>query len=107
MKGINTYRYKHVYVDRFYNELLDVVSKLHEIVMVPKDFSVHVDKSADGYDGVYGGFRYGGRNPEGDRILEFGDATEMAVGNTFFKKRDSRLVTYQSGNQSASLIMSW
>ena len=47
---------------------------------------------------VHGGFRYGGRNP-GDRILEFGDATEMVVANG----REDRLVTYQSAN----LIMFW
>ena len=32
-------------------------------------------------------------------ILEFGDATEMVVANTFFKKRDGRLMTYQSSSQ--------
>ena len=37
------------------------------------------------------------RNP-GDRILEFGDATEMVVGNTL--KRDGRLVTYQAGKRA-------
>ena len=32
----------------------------------------------------------GSRNPEGNRILEFGDETEMVVANTLFKKRGSR-----------------
>ena len=42
------------------------------------------------------------RNP-GDRALEFDDATEMVGANTFFKKRDSRLVAYQSGNSNSQL----
>ena len=32
------------------------------------------------------------------RILEFDDAVGMAVCNTFFKKEDSKLITYQSGD---------
>ena len=31
------------------------------------------------------------------RILEFGDAFDMVVCNTMFKKRPSRLITYESG----------
>ena len=40
---------------------------------------------------------FGTRNAEGERILEFGDAVGMVVCNTFFKKEDSKLITYQSG----------
>ena len=44
---------------------------------------------------------FGTRNSEGERILELGDAMDMIVGNTFFQKRDSILITYSSGgNQS-------
>ena len=50
-----------------------------------------------------GVFGYGTRNPEGERILEFSNATEMVVANTLFKKRDSRLVTYESGNSSTQI----
>ena len=53
------------------------------------DLNGHVGRSVDGYKGVYVGFGYGSRNPEGDRILEFDDATEMVVAKTF-KKIDSR-----------------
>ena len=44
---------------------------------------------------------FGTRNAEGERILEFGDAVGMAVCNTFFKKKDSKLITYQSGNNKS------
>ena len=43
------------------------------------------------------------RNPERDRTLEFDNATEMVVANTFFKKGNNRLVTYMSGNSSRQL----
>ena len=40
---------------------------------------------------------FGTRNAGGERIFEFGDAVGMVVCNTFFKKEDSKLITYQSG----------
>ena len=41
---------------------------------------------------VHGGFGHGGRNPEADRILEFGDATYMVVVRRLLLKRNSVLV---------------
>ena len=58
----------------------------------------HVGRDADGYDGVHGVMGFGTRNAEGERILEFGDAVGMAVCNTFFKKDESKLITYQYGD---------
>ena len=58
----------------------------------------HVGRDAGGYGGVHGGMGLGTRNGEGERILEFGDAVGMVVCNTFFKKEDSKLITYQSGD---------
>ena len=43
---------------------------------------------------MHGGMGFGTRNAEGERILEFADA----VGNTYFKKEDSKIITYQSGD---------
>ena len=45
----------------------------------------------------HGGMGFGTRNADGERILEFGDAVGMVVCYTFFKKEDSKLITYQSG----------
>ena len=46
---------------------------------------------------------FGTRNSEGERILEFGDAVCMVVCNTFFKKEDSNLITYQSGDNRSMI----
>ena len=46
---------------------------------------------------------FGTRNDEGERISEFGDAVDMAVCNTFFKKEDSKLITYQSGDNRSMI----
>ena len=60
----------------------------------------HVRKTTAGYEDVHGGFGYGVRNAEGERILEFGLALDMVVCNTLFNKRCSRLITYSSGGVS-------
>ena len=51
----------------------------------------------------HGGYGFGTRNEEGERILEFSEATGMVVGNTLFKKRESQLVTYESGKQRSAI----
>ena len=71
-----------------------------EIEHAPKLFMM---AQLDGYGGVHGGMGFGTRNADGDRILEFGDAVGMVVCNTFFKKEDSKLITYQSGDNRSMI----
>ena len=89
--------------DRFYEELLLTMSAFgsNEVIMLCGDLNGHVGRTISGYENVHGGYGYGIRNPEGERILELGDAMNMVVCNTFFKNRENRLITYPSGgNQS-------
>ena len=60
-------------------------------------------RSSLGYDGIHGGFGWGERNRDGERILEFADNLEMVVGNTFFKKDDQKLIPYKSGNCATAI----
>ena len=85
--------------DKFYDELIAVTSKFgdNELVIVGGDFNGHEGMPSEGYEGVHGGFGFGSRNKEGERLLEFGTATDMVVCNTLFRKRLSRLITYKSG----------
>ena len=46
---------------------------------------------------MHSGFGFGSRNKEGERLLEFGTATDMVFCNTLFRKTLSRLITYESG----------
>ena len=55
----------------------------------------------EGYEGIDRGRGYGARNREGDRILEFGNATDVIVLNT--SNRNGRLITYQSGGHSTQI----
>ena len=87
----------------FWDSFIIVLSGIpkQENIFIGGDMNGHVGRDADGYDGVHGGMRFGTRNAEGERILEFSDAVGMVVCNTFFKKDDFKLITYQYiGNRS-------
>nr|GEX96566.1 hypothetical protein [Tanacetum cinerariifolium] len=53
---------------------------------------------------VHEGFGFGDRNEEGCTILEFATAHELVVANSFFKKSDAHLITFQSGGHNKSTI---
>ena len=91
--------------DAFYDSLQTVISELpdKEIVIPCGDWNGHVGREAAGYEGVHGGSGYGEHNADGDRVLEFAVANDFVIGNTFFVKRDSHLITYQSGNAKTQI----
>ena len=68
-----------------------------EIIVSLGDFSGHVGKCAEGFEGVHGGNGIGKRNAEGRKLLEFCDKRELCVTNTWFKKTDKRKITYNAG----------
>ena len=51
----------------------------------------------------HGGMRFGTRNAEEERMFEFSDTKAMVMYNTFFKKKDSKLITYQSGDNGSMI----
>ena len=50
---------------------------------------------------------YSVKNLEGDRILEMGPALDMILCNMFFKKRNTRLVTYTSEPSKTQIDYIW
>ena len=91
--------------DDFWDSFIIVLSGIpkQESIFIGSDMNGHVGRDADGYGGVHGGMGFGTRNADGERILEFGDAVGMVVCNTFFKKEDSKLITYQSGDNRSMI----
>jgi len=67
------------------------------LIVIGGDLNDHVGTNVDGYDGVHGGYGFGERNADGQRILEFCDAMELIVINTYFKIKKNKLAIYVSG----------
>ena len=67
-----------------------------EKLLICGDLNGHVGAEVDGFEGVYGGFGFRKRNVEGEMILEFADALNLAVANTWFVKDEGKLITYEN-----------
>ena len=52
---------------------------------------------------AHGGFGFGSRNQEGKDVLDFATAFDLMIANTFFRKRESHLVTYRSEHSSSQI----
>jgi hypothetical protein len=52
---------------------------------------------------VHVGLGYGIRNQEGEDVLSFALSYDMIVANTLFKKRESHLVTFSSGQHYSQI----
>ena len=90
---------------RFYKNIIHLIASANEkdMVTIGGYLNGHVGKNIDGYDVVHGGYGFSVRNTEGGCILEMGAALDMVVCNTWFKKRDSRIITYSSGDCSTQI----
>ena len=91
--------------EQFYDQLQHTVAKVpsSEILFPLGDWNGHVGDVAGGYCDAHGGLGFGQRNTDGERVLDFATANGLRVGNTWFRKRDSHLITYSSGGHSTQL----
>ncbi|ESO03038.1 hypothetical protein HELRODRAFT_173904 [Helobdella robusta] len=55
---------------------VDTISTIpkSETIVIGGDLNGHVGEKTDGFDNVHGGFGYGERNEDGNRILEFAES---------------------------------
>ncbi|SPT17945.1 unnamed protein product [Triticum aestivum] len=94
------------YIKReFWEGLEDMVRSvpIGEKLFIGGDLNGHVGTSNTGIEGAHGGFSYGIRNQEGEDVLSFALAYNMIVANTLFRKRESHLVTFCSGQHSSQI----
>ena len=93
--------------DLFFDQLRAVTARIprSELLIPCGDWNGHVGRAGTEYREVYGGMGYGRSEPdvEGERILEYALAFDLLLGNTCFKKRDSHLITYKSGNAATQI----
>ena len=93
--------------EEFWRQVEGVImnTDINQEVIVGGDMNGHVGQVANGFHEVHGNFGYGTRNAEGERILEFAEAMGYVVTSTLFKKRQSHLVTYESGGNKTAVDM--
>ncbi|GJR00848.1 ribonuclease H-like domain-containing protein [Tanacetum coccineum] len=72
-------------------------------MIIAEDLNGYIGANADGFSSVHGGFGYGVRNEEGRTILKFAAVHDLVVVNSFFKKRDARLITFHSGDHDTQI----
>ena len=91
--------------DKFWTDLDEVVESIpkEERVVIGADLNGPVGEGTRGDDNVMG--RYGDKaiNAEGQMVVDFATRMEMAVVNTYFKKREEHRVTYKSGRRSTQV----
>jgi hypothetical protein len=76
---------------------------IKEKLFIGGDLNGHVGVTNAGYERAHGGFGYGGRNQDGEDVLNFALAYDLLIANTLFRKRESHLVTFQSGQHSSQI----
>ncbi|XP_047109602.1 craniofacial development protein 2-like [Schistocerca piceifrons] len=73
--------------------------------IVTEDFNAEVGKDRKGFEQVLGCFRYGGRNEEGERLLDLCQRNRMKIANIWFMKRESYVITrYSWDGRTKSVI---
>ncbi|EYB95146.1 hypothetical protein Y032_0163g3482 [Ancylostoma ceylanicum] len=89
----------------FYRDLEALTQKFeeNESILIGGDFNDHVGSCGDSYERRHGGRGYGTRNEERKMLLSYAEAADLAVVNTFFKKKDEHLVTYRNGGVATQI----
>ena len=82
--------------------LIESISKEERIVL-GADLNGHVGKGNIGDEERMGRYGAGTRNKEGSMVVDFGKRMDLAIVNTYFKKKDERRVTYKSGGKSTQV----
>ena len=90
---------KKTFYESFYESIIQLIASMNEkdMVTIGGDLNGYVRNEVDGYGSVHGGYGFGVRNTESEYVLEMGTALYMVVCNTWFKEKDSRLITHSFG----------
>ncbi|KAG2463133.1 CFDP2 protein, partial [Polypterus senegalus] len=85
----------------FWSELDEVMNSVPkgQRVVIGADFNGHVGEGKRGDEEVMARYGIKERNEKGQRIVDFTKRMDMAVVNTYFKKREEHKVTYKSGGR--------
>ena len=91
--------------DLFWDSLAELMRDIpkDEDVYIGADLNDHVGEKCKHFSSVHGGHRLGTQNPEGESILQFAEAENLVVANTWFQKKDEHKVTYSSRGKKTQI----
>ncbi|XP_063875050.1 uncharacterized protein LOC135108205 [Scylla paramamosain] len=92
-------------MEEFWSEVEEVIQNIprEERVVIGADFNVHIGEGNNGDEDVMGKYGVGKRNEEGQMVVDCAKQMEMALVNTYFKKRGEHRVTHMSGGRSTQV----
>ena len=82
--------------------LIESISKEERIVL-GADLNGHVGNGNIGDEEIMGRYGAGTRNKEGSMVVDFGKRMDLAIVNTYLKKKYEHRVTYKSGGKSTQV----
>ncbi|WP_218939395.1 endonuclease/exonuclease/phosphatase family protein, partial [Wolbachia endosymbiont of Atemnus politus] len=90
--------------DDFWAMIDDKVAEVppEDAIIIAGDLNGHVGREKHGHS-CHGGRGFGVINTDGERILDFADAHNLVITNTVFKKQESHLKTFYSGNAATQI----
>ena len=80
------------------DELIKSVSKQERIIL-SADLNGHMGEGNIGDEEIMGRYVHGTRNKEGSMVVDFAKRMNLAIVNTYFKKKDEYKVTNKSGEK--------
>ena len=84
------------------DELIESILK-EERIYLGVDLNGHVGEGKIGDEEIMGRYGAGTRNKEGSMVVDFGKRIDLAIVNTYFKKKDEHRVTYKSGGKNTQV----
>ena len=89
----------------FWEDLDGLIESIstEERIVLGADLNGHVGEGNKGDEEIMWRYGAGTRNKEGSMVVDFGKRMNLAIVNTYFKKKDEHRVTYKSGGKSTQV----
>ena len=89
----------------FWEDLDGLIESIstEERIVLGADLNGHVGEGNIWDEEIIGRYGAGKRNKEESMVVDFGKRMDLAIVNTYFKKKDEHRVTYKSGGKSTQV----
>ena len=85
------------------DRLIESFSK-EKMIVLGADLNGHVGEGNIGDEEIMGRYGAGTRNKEGTMVVDFAKRMNLAIVNTYFKKKDEHRMTFKSGGKSTKVV---